>query len=54
MFEEDLKKLEDMAKVIRSEDTSLDECIKAYEEGIKAYTECKKILFVIQSTKVGC
>ncbi|MBO5994359.1 MAG: exodeoxyribonuclease VII small subunit [Firmicutes bacterium] len=44
MFEDNLKKLEEMAKVIRSEETTLDECIKAYEEGIKAYDECKKIL----------
>ena len=44
MFEDNLKKLEDMAKVIRSEETTLDDCIKAYEEGMKAYDECKKIL----------
>lgn len=44
MFEDNLKKLEDMAKVIRSEETTLDDCIKAYEEGIKAYTECRKVL----------
>ena len=44
MFEDDLKKLEDMAKIIRSEDTTLDDAVKAYEEGMKAYDELKKVL----------
>ena len=44
MFEDSLKKLEETAATIRDENSSLDECIKAYEDGIKAYEECKKIL----------
>ncbi|MBQ5441819.1 MAG: exodeoxyribonuclease VII small subunit [Firmicutes bacterium] len=44
MFEDNLKILEEMANTIRKDETTLDECIKAYENGIKAYDECKKIL----------
>jgi exodeoxyribonuclease VII small subunit len=44
MFEDDLKKLEDMARTIRNEDTTLDDAVKAYEEGMKAYEACRKIL----------
>ena len=41
MFEDHLKILEEKAGVIRREDVTLDE---AYEEGMKAYEECKKTL----------
>ncbi len=44
MFEDDLKILEEKASVIRMEDTTLDDALKAYEEGIRAYEACKKIL----------
>ena len=43
-FESSMKKLEELSEKIRDEDTSLDEAIKCYEEGIKYYTECSEIL----------
>ncbi len=43
-FESSMKKLEEMAELIRDEETSLDEAIKCYEEGIKCYNECNDIL----------
>ncbi len=33
-----------MARTIRSEETTLDDAVKAYEEGMKAYEACRKIL----------
>lgn len=44
MFEDNLKKLEEMSLKIKSETSTLDEAIRAYEEGMKAYGECVKIL----------
>ena len=41
MFEEHLKTLEEKAGIIRKDDVTLDEALKAYEEGMKAYEECK-------------
>lgn len=43
-FEESLKTLELMASKIRDENTSLDDAIKCYENGINAYKECSDIL----------
>lgn len=43
-FEESLKVLENMAESIRDENTSLDDAIKCYENGIKAYKDCYEIL----------
>lgn len=43
-FEESLKKLENMANKIRQEDTSLEDAIKCYEEGIECYKICNEIL----------
>lgn len=44
MFEDNLKKLEEMSQRIKSEECTLDEAIKAYEDGMKAYGECIRIL----------
>ncbi len=44
MFEDNLKKLEEMSLKIKSETGTLDEAIKAYEDGMKAYSECIRIL----------
>ncbi len=43
-FESSMAKLEEMAELIRDEETTLDEAIKCYEEGIKCYNECSEIL----------
>ena len=43
-FEESMKKLEEMTEKIRNEETSLDEALKYYEEGIQAYQTCSDIL----------
>jgi len=43
-FEESLKTLEEMSNKIRSEETSLDDAIKCYEDGMKAYNECTELL----------
>lgn len=43
-FEESLKKLEEMSELIKKEDTTLEEAIKYYEEGIKCYEQCNSIL----------
>ena len=43
-FETSMKKLEELSEKIRDEETSLDEAIKCYEDGIKCYNECKEIL----------
>ena len=43
-FETSMKKLEELSEKIRDEETSLDEAIKWYEEGIRCYTECNEIL----------
>lgn len=44
MFEDNLKKLEEMSLKIKSDKSTLDEAIKAYEEGMTAYNECIRIL----------
>lgn len=43
-FESSMAKLEEMAELIRDEETSLDEAIKCYEEGIRCYNICSEIL----------
>lgn len=43
-FEDSMKKLEEMSEKIRCEDTSLDEAIKCYEEGMACYKSCTEIL----------
>jgi exodeoxyribonuclease VII small subunit len=43
-FEEALEKLEACADRISSQDITLDEAIKAYEEGAKYYEKCDLIL----------
>ena len=43
-FETSMKKLEELSEIIRDEETSLDEAIKCYEDGIKCYNECNEIL----------
>jgi len=43
-FEESLHKLEEIAGVLKSTDTSLEDSLKLYGEGIKHYKNCKSIL----------
>lgn len=43
-FEESLEKLRQAAEKIKSEDTTLEDSIKCYEEGMKYYNECNDIL----------
>lgn len=43
-FEASLKKLEEASEKIRSEGSSLEDAIKSYKEGLKAYGECREIL----------
>ena len=43
-FEESLQKLEEMSEMIRDEETTLDEAVKCYEEGIRCYRLCREIL----------
>ena len=43
-FESSMKKLEELSEKIRDEETSLDEAIKCYEEGMQCYKECSEIL----------
>ncbi len=43
-FEEALKRLEEIAKKLESEDINLDEAIKLYEEGMKLVDFCSKKL----------
>ena len=43
-FEDAMKKLEEMSEKIRQEDTSLDDAVQYYEEGIACYNECNEIL----------
>lgn len=43
-FEESLEKLRNAAEKIKGEDTSLEDSIKCYEEGMKYYNECNEIL----------
>ena len=43
-FEESAKKLAEMSEKIKDEDITLEEALQCYEEGIKSYEECSKIL----------
>ncbi len=43
-FEESLEKLRQAAQKIKSDDTTLEDSIKCYEEGMKYYNECNEIL----------
>lgn len=43
-FETMLKKLEETSQKLKSEEISLADAIKSYEEGIKYYNECNDIL----------
>ena len=43
-FEESLQKLEEMSEMIRDEETTLDEAVKCYEEGIRCYRLYREIL----------
>ena len=43
-FEEALKRLEQIAKLLEKEDIALDEAINLYEEGMKLVDYCSKKL----------
>ncbi len=43
-FEQALSKLEGASDSLGSEDTTLEEAMKNYEDGIKYYKECSEIL----------
>lgn len=43
-FEESFAKLKEVSEKISSEDTSLEDSIRYYEEGMKYYRECNEIL----------
>ncbi len=43
-FEEELKKLEEIAAALEEGDLDLAETLKKYEAGIQAYRACQKIL----------
>lgn len=43
-FEQSMDKLREMSEKIKSPDTSLEESIKCYEEGMKYYKKCSDIL----------
>jgi exodeoxyribonuclease VII small subunit len=43
-FEQSMDKLREMSEKIKSPDTSLEESIKCYEEGMKYYEKCSNIL----------
>ncbi len=43
-FEEALNVLEEKARAIKKEDITLEEAMKAYEEGVKYYEICENIL----------
>ncbi|MBQ4649967.1 MAG: exodeoxyribonuclease VII small subunit [Firmicutes bacterium] len=49
-FEESMAKLEQLAELIRDEETSLDDSLKCYEEGMKYYDMCCTILEKAQQT----
>ncbi|MCQ2554475.1 MAG: exodeoxyribonuclease VII small subunit [Clostridia bacterium] len=44
MFEDSMKKLEELSEKIRDEETSLDDAMKCYEEGISEYNKLKEII----------
>lgn len=43
-FEESLKKLEEIAEKLENKDTSLEESITLFEEGMKYSKKCSEIL----------
>ena len=43
-FEESMKKLERMSEKIKDENTTLEEAILCYEEGLRCYLLCNEIL----------
>ena len=43
-FEESMIKLEEIAKKLESDDLSLDESVKLFEEGMQTSKNCKEIL----------
>jgi exodeoxyribonuclease VII small subunit len=43
-FEESMEKLEKIAKELESDDLSLNDSVKKFEEGMKISQECKKVL----------
>ena len=43
-FEEEIKKLEDIAKELESGNLGLDESVNKFEEGMKLSKECNKML----------
>jgi len=43
-FEQSLEKLREMADKIKSPETSLEESIRCYEEGMKYYEKCSTML----------
>lgn len=43
-FEEALERLELSAENLRSENVSLDDALKSFEQGIEYYNHCNKIL----------
>lgn len=43
-FEEALKGLEESAMQLKKEDNTLEEALKAYENGMKYYEQCNEIL----------
>lgn len=43
-FEQAMAKLETTAQTIKREDITLEEAMKAYEEGVKLYNVCSEIL----------
>lgn len=43
-FEEKLNRLQEIASALEKGELSLEEMLKAFEEGIKVYRECNTIL----------
>ena len=43
-FEGELKELEKASEKLKSQDVSLEDAIKSYEEGLKHYKKCSEIL----------
>ena len=43
-FEEALKKLEEIVEALEAGDLTLDESLSKYEDGIRAYRTCQKLL----------
>ena len=43
-FEKSMQKLEDIAKKLESDDLTLDESVKIFEEGMITSKHCKEIL----------